>query len=89
MIVFVKNFQTLGKIREHFNDAPGLVYCFDVIHEATFYYADGFFEFLNLFLLLLQALLIDGVALNQMFLENAVGPDAELGSTLRVNPVTD
>lgn len=71
MIVFVKYFQTLGKIREHFNDAPGLVYCFDVIQEAAFYYADRFFEFLNLFLLFLQALLIDGVALNQMFLENS------------------
>lgn len=39
MVVIVKNFQALGKISKHFDNIPGLVYRFNIVRQATFYYS--------------------------------------------------
>lgn len=86
IIVFIKCIQTVSVIGNHTQESIGLIqrqlFVFDDVRKKAY-------GALQVFQLNSFDLLINGVTLNQVLLQDFVRPDTELGAALRLYTIAD
>lgn len=86
VIVLVERVEGIGVVGDDVQQSVGFVYGEFFVGNDVGEQLDGFLQVVQLFQF---GLLLDGVAFDEVFFEDFVGPDAELGCMDRINSISN